>query len=350
MGVAKTMAQKLELCRKRALLERMLIMRRFEEELVILWEAGAFRSHYHLYIGQEATGAAAIEPLRADDRLVSTHRNHGHVLARGADPGRAFAEILGRDTGLNRGRAGTLHMSDPGIGFLHTSALVGGCIGLAVGGGYALQRAGGDAVCVAFFGDASLEEGISFEAMNIAALWSLPVLFICENNASGALGSEAGGFPASVIAATELTAIPATLGIPTKVIDGRDVGAVVHGVGEALAHCRAGRGPFFIEAVTTRWAGSKPLWPELATGKTDIAMAWNMAWNGENISGEQADWLRNQDPILLFVRKLVASGELSREDIGAIDEAVKERIGAARQFALDSSMPQPAGALDGVFG
>ena len=338
------MAGQLEVSQKLALLERMLVIRRFEENLVELWQAEAFRAHYHLYIGQEATAAAIVEVLRPDDKLVSTHRNHGHVLARGADPAAAFAEILGRESGLNRGRAGTLHMSDPERGFLHTSALVGGCIGLATGGAYAMKRAGQGAICVAFFGDASLEEGVSFEAMNIAALWSLPVLFICENNGAGAIGSKAGGFPASEIAAKDLKSIPAVLDIPTKAVDGRDVMAVLNSVSEAVVHCRE-KGPYFIEAVTRRWAGSSPLWPELPLGRTDITMAWEH----RHVPDEHVDWIENQDPILLFVRQLMATGEANRNEILATDGAVNDRLNRARQLALDSAVPEPEGALSGIF-
>ena len=338
------MTTKLDASRKRDILERMLVIRRFEEGLVELWQAKAFRSHYHLYIGQEATAAAVMECLRPDDRMATTHRNHGHVLARGADPGRAFAEILGRETGLNGGRAGTLHMSAPALGFLHTSALVGGSTGLAVGAGYALKQAGEGAVSVAFFGDASLEEGITFEAMNIAALWSLPVVFMCENNGAGAIGSKDGGFPASEIAATELTSIPATLGIPAAVVDGRDVQAVYDAVGGAVEKCRDSGGPSFIEAVTTRWAGSAPMWPELPAGTTEIGRAWD----SDNLPAAHADWFENQDPILVFARDLASAGELSQDDITHLDGEVTARIDAARQMAVDSAMPAPDSALTGT--
>jgi pyruvate dehydrogenase E1 component alpha subunit len=324
----------------------MLEIRRFEEALVEMSNEKLFKSHYHLYIGQEATAAAVVELLREDDRLVSTHRNHGHILARGADAGRAFAEILGRATGLNGGRGGTLHLCDPEHGFLATSSVVGGCIGLAIGGAYALQRRGQGAVSVPFFGDGSLEEGISFEAFNIAALWKLPVLFVCENNGAGATGSAQGGFPASVIAATKLTAIPESVSVPAVTVDGRDVEAVYAAAATGLARARAGVGPYFIEAVTERWAGSKPMWPELSTGITDIRMA-----SDDSLipAGPNADWYRHQDPILLFARKLLASRAMSAEEIAALDRDVTARMNKARAFAVDSPMPEGATALDRVF-
>jgi TPP-dependent pyruvate/acetoin dehydrogenase alpha subunit len=341
----KGAAKLLDATAQKRVLERMLVIRRFEEALVEMSGAKLFKSHYHLYIGQEATAAAAVESLRPDDRLVTTHRNHGHVLARGADPGKAFAEILGRATGLNGGRGGTLHMSDPDKGFLATSSVVGGCIGLATGGAFALKRRGKGGVSVAFFGDGSLEEGISFECMNLAALWQLPIVFLCENNGAGATGSAKGGFPSSLIAAPKLTGIPASLAIPAQTVDGRDAGAVHAAFSRAVQRCRAGKGPAFIEAVTQRWEGSKPMWPELSTGITDLTMAWD----AKRIPKKFAGWYRKEDPVLLHVRRLLRARTLTREAVLALDRAVSERMAAARRFAVESPMPRGDTALDHVF-
>jgi pyruvate dehydrogenase E1 component alpha subunit len=331
--------------RKRGVLERMLVIRRFEESLVRLFEEHAFMAHYHLYIGQEATGAAVMEALRPGDRLATTHRNHGHVLARGADPARAMAEILTRTTGLCNGYGGTLHLTDPDIGFLHTSSIVGGCIGLATGAAFALKNEGGDAVAVAFFGDGSLEEGISYESMNFAALWSLPVVYICENNSKGALGSVKGGFPTSVSAVKDIGRMPHLFDMPFEEVDGREVDAVFAATSRLVAHARARRGPVFMHAVTERWAGSKPLWPELPTGETDIRMAWDEA----NIRGEHADWYRNHDPILIYVRKLIKEGAATRDEVTALDSDVNARMAAARKFAVESPLPGAETAFDHVF-
>ena len=302
------MAVKPELNKKASLriLKRMLVIRRFEESLVEMSAEKLFKSHYHLYIGQEATAAAVVESLRAEDKLVTTHRNHGHVLARGADPGKAYAEILGRATGLNGGRGGTLHMSDPERGFLATSSVVGGCIGLALGGAFAQKRRGKGGVSVAFFGDGSLEEGISFESMNIAALWKLPAVFICENNGAGATGSSKGGFPSSLISAPRLTGIAESLAIASNQVDGRDVAAVHSAVSKGVTRCRAGKGPVFTECVTERWEGSKPMWPELSTGVTDVSVAWKPG----AVPRRFRDWYMNQDPILLFIRELLRKSSL----------------------------------------
>jgi len=331
--------------RKHAVLLRMMIIRRFEECLVHLFEEEEFMAHYHLYIGQEATGVAVIEALGPDDKLATTHRNHGHVLARGADPKRALAEILCRETGLNGGYGGTLHLSDPDLGFLATSSIVGGCISLATGGGFALKNDGGNAVSVAFFGDGSLEEGISYESLNLAALWSLPVVYICENNNEGAVGSIGGGFPAAVSAVTDLTKIPATFGIPVETVDGRDVDAVFEAAARAVERCRQGNGPAFVHAVTERWEGSKPLWPELPMGDTDITMVWDESRH----AGAFEDWYRSHDPIFLYARQLLADGDATESDISELDRQAIATITEARAWALESPSTPAATALDNIF-
>jgi acetoin:2,6-dichlorophenolindophenol oxidoreductase subunit alpha len=328
-----------------SVLESMLTIRRFEEEVDRLFHEQAFFAHYHLYIGQESTGVALMAALGADDRIATHHRNHGHVLARGADPARALAEILGREAGLNHGSGGTLHMCDPDLGFISTSAIVGGSISLATGAGFALKREDGDAIAVGLFGDGALEEGVSFESLNVAALWSLPVVYVCENNSPGALGSAGGGFPTSVSAAKDLTDIPGIFGIPVETVDGRDVDAVHDVATRAVAHARAGDGPFFIHAVTDRWSGSQMLWPSLTTGVTDISMAWDDA----GPDGEHREWFAEHDPVLIYARRLLADGTLSQEQVAELDERVSARMAQAREFALESPLPAPETALRHVF-
>jgi acetoin:2,6-dichlorophenolindophenol oxidoreductase subunit alpha len=326
------------------LLETMLLIRRFEENVLRMSAEGHFAGHYHLYIGQEATGAAVISLLQPRDRLNTTHRNHGHVLARGADPGRAMAEILGRAAGLNGGRGGTLHLSDPDRGFLSTSGIVGGCISLGVGGGYACKRKNDGSVCATFFGDGALEEGVSFEALNIAALWKLPVVFVCENNSSGSW-APGQGYPTLVHASTDLRLIPQAVGVLTVRVDGADAAAVHAAADEAVARCRRGEGPVFIEAVTKRWPGSNPLWPELATGVTDIGIA-----TGERqATGEHRDWVQQNDPVLRLARILAREDDALCRRLTALDAAVRARIDAAVTFALASPMPAAATAFDQVF-
>jgi TPP-dependent pyruvate/acetoin dehydrogenase alpha subunit len=331
------MAEKWDRERKQAALEQMLTIRRFEEAVDRLFHDKAFFAHYHLYIGQEATGVPLMDALEPDDKIATHHRNHGHIVARGSDPERALAEILGRDTGLNHGCGGTLHMSDPDLGFISTSAIVGGSISLSTGAGFALKHQGGDAIAVGLFGDGALEEGVSSEALNMAALWSIPVVYVCENNSPGALGSAGFGFPTSVSAAGDLTDIPKTYGIPVETVDGRKLDDVLEVVSRAVEHARARKGPYFVHAVTERWAGSQGLWPQLTTGETDIAMAWDESL----MAGEHEDWFRNHDPVLLYARELLASGDLNQDELVAMDERVRARIAEASEAALAESLPTP---------
>src|SRR4051794_10894065 len=330
---------------KRETLESMMTIRRFEEAVVGLFEAHEFMTHFHLYIGQEATGVALMSALGPDDKIATHHRNHGHVLARGVDPKLALAEILGRTSGINHGASGTMHMTEPELGFLSTSAIVGGSISLATGAGFALKSQGGDAIAVGLFGDGALEEGVAYESLNLGALWDLPVLYVCENNSEGALGSAGGGFPTSVSAVDDLTDIPRTFGIPVETVDGRDPDAVFEVVSKGVAHTRARKGPFFVHVATARFAGTQPLWPTLPTGATEISMAWDESAP----AGEHEQWYREHDPVLRYARELLASGEASQDDLTQLDARLRERIADARQFALDSPRPTPESALDNVF-
>lgn len=327
-----------------SIFERMLMMRHFEEAVIRLYKEGRFASHYHIYIGQEATGGAVMEVLGNKDVICTTHRNHGHIIGRGSDPSRAMAEILGRATGFNGGRSGTLHLCDPSRRFLSTSAIVGGCPGLATGAAYGFKVKCEPHVSVGFFGDGALEEGLVVECFNIAALWKLPVVYVCENNSSGAIGSQQGGYPTATTATDSFTRLPAVYGIHCLQVDGTDMSAVHKATVEALARCRTGNGPVFIEAFTTRWPGSSPLWPELAT-ITNL----NEAWEPERIGGPHADWVRYHDPLLRAARELVAASYATLDDLMARDKVARERMIAAADFAIASPMPDPATVAEHVF-
>ena len=324
-----------------ALFETMLKMRRFEETVFKLNSDGAFTGHYHLYIGQEAAGAAAIAALGASDHIATTHRNHGHLIARGADPEATFAEILGRATGINRGYGGTFHLSEPSLGFLSTSGVVGGAISLAVGGGYACKQRRDGAVTIVFFGDGALEEGVAFEALNIAALWKLPVVFFCENNDAGLWQGETRA-QSDEHATDDLRKIPATFGIEAVRVDGRSIDAVHGATSEAIAACRGGNGPRFIESMTERWPGNYQQWPSMATGTTDLAMATGKA----EIPDEHRNWFENQDSVLMLARELVQQDEAR---VMAMDAKVLEAMAAAARVALAAPKQPGEAALDHVF-
>jgi TPP-dependent pyruvate/acetoin dehydrogenase alpha subunit len=327
-----------------SIFERMLMIRHFEEAVIRLHDAGHFVSHYHIYIGQEATGAGVLEALTDGALICTTHRNHGHIIGRGCDPGRAMAEILGRSTGFNSGRGGTLHISDPAHGLLSTSAIVGGCAGLATGAAYGIKVKREPRVAVGFFGDGSLEEGLVLESFNLAALWKLPVVYVCENNFAGAIGAQQGGYSTATTAVESFTRLSAAYGIHAIKVDGTDMAAVHSAACAAVQRCRAGAGPVFIEAFTLRWPGSGPLWPELAT-TFDLDQAWDSAL----IAGPHADWIRDHDPLLLAARNIVAQEFATPEQLKVRDRTARERIAAAASFAIESPMPAPETAFTGVF-
>src|SRR5262245_38258979 len=320
-----------------ALLARMLLMRRFEE-MVITVAAAHKLGRQHLAIGHEAVGAPALMQLRQGDLSYTTHRNHGHMIARGVDPGKALAEIMGRAGGLCGGKGGTWHMTDPKVGFQSTSAMVGGSIGLSIGGAFALKHAGKGYVTVALFGDGVLDEGISYEAMNMASLFKLLVLFLCENN------SKEGERQTSKLAATELIDVPKALGIESEPVDGGDPEAVDRAAARAIAHIRESGAPFFLEARLTRWPGSHQITHEFPTGVTDLAMAWDQT----AVPAEHLAWVRS-DPILNYVRVLTGRNDLTRNDALALDRKANETMAAARAYAEASPFPSPETAVTQVF-
>jgi len=326
------------------LLERMIVARRFEEELIDL-ASDRDIGHFHVYIGQESTGIPALSLLEQGDLSFTNHRNHGHLIARGAEPGPMFAEILGRVTGYCRGKGGTLHLASAEHGFPTTSSATGGCIPPAVGAGLGFQRLGSDRVSVCLVGDGALEEGAWHESANIAAMERLPVIFLCENNSLEALGQRAGEYPSSTMAASDLTELASVFGMKSVAIDGLDTRAVHQTMTEAVLRARGGVGPTFIEARTVRWPGNRPIWPELATGKTDISMAWDSSLIGE----EHASWHQELDGLLRFVRELSDVGYVTSDTALSLDEQATERVREGLVFALNSPYPEPEEALDHVF-
>jgi len=322
----------------------MLRIRRFEEALIKL-AADHEIGHFHVYIGQEATGVPALAWLQDGDVAYTTHRNHGHLIARGVSPAGMLAEILGKATGINRGKGGTLHLASLAHGFPTTSSSVGGPLPIAVGSAFAFKELGRDRISVALFGDGALEEGAWHEAANIAAMRRVPVIFLCENNSLEALGQKANEYPSSTLAAAELTDLVAPFGIPFEVVDGTDAGAVHAAMGRAIERARTGGGPSFIEARTVRWPGNRPLWPQLLTGETDLAMAWDTS----RIPDEYRAWHERQDALLRYLRELLAAGTITSAEAASLDGEARAEMAAAVEFGLTSPYPDPEAALDHVF-
>src|SRR5215211_5774205 len=326
------------------LLRTMLRMRRLEEQVLIFGEQhqGLLRGHYHVYIGQEAAGAAACAALRRDDYVYTTHRNHGHVVAKGGDLGRTLAEIIGRVDGYCKGRAGTFHVAAPEIGILHTSGVVGGCLPLAAGSAYGVQLQGGDRATVVFFGDGAMEEGAFYETLNIAQLWHLPLIFYMENNAVSAQERGGRGSPTSEHAASRLSDVPRVFNVQTDVVDGADVDAVSALMQRLVARVRQGEGPFFVESRTSRWPGNYGSFPRLVGGPTDIA--WT--WAAETAPEPVRRWEEDSDPVLLYARRLLERGTFDRDGLLALDREVRDEIARAADFALSSPHPAPEAALE----
>jgi pyruvate dehydrogenase E1 component alpha subunit len=322
----------------------MLRIRRFEEALIRL--AGEHDiGHYHVYIGQEATGVAALALLEPGDVAYTTHRNHGHLISRGVDPARLLAEILGRATGTNRGKGGTLHLASAEHGFPSTSASVGGPLPIAVGSAFAFKELGSDRVSLCLFGDGALEEGAWHEAINIAAYLRLPVIFLCENNSLEALGSRANEYSTSTLAVRRLTDLVRPFGVPAVDVDGADASAVHRDMRRALRSARRGDGPTFIEAWTVRWAGSRPIWPTLVTGVTEL----EYAWDPDAIPGEHSDWFGAQDGLLRYLRELLAAGIVERDDAKELDREAQQEMERAVSFAMESPFPESEEALEDVY-
>lgn len=322
MTVAKTPDRDLAL----DYLDRMLLIRRFEERAAHLRSTGLIPGFLHPYIGQEAVAVGVCSALGPDDVLTSTHRGHGHLIARGADPGRMYAELFARDGGYNRGKGGSLHMIDTALGFLGANGIVGGGIPIAAGAALQLRRAGKSAVGVTFFGDGASNEGSFHETLNLASLWKLPVLFVCENNLYGEFTRQD---QHQVI--TDIADRAASYGMAGVVVDGNDVLAVRGAADVAVARALAGEGPTLLEAKTYRHRGHF---------EGDMA---------KYRPKEEVDEWMARDPITLFQRWLLADGGCTQDDLDAVAATVEKRLDEGIEWAKEQRSPTPDEALENVY-
>ena len=311
---------------------RMLLIRRFEETCAAILDEPYFPGNQtHLYIGQEATGAAVAAALEPEDYLFSTHRNHGHVLSRGADAGRVLAEILGKATGYCRGMAGTLHGCAPELNIPTSSAMVGGNLPIAIGAAFTLKHQQRPYVSVMMFGDGVLEEGAFYETLNLAALWQLPVIFMCENNSWGPASIRASGpYPKESLSVGQLVDVAEAFRVPTIVADGADLGEVYVATTEARSRAVSGGGPTFVEARTHGWPGD--------TGVTEIARAWTRRVPREHQG--RREWYVRDDPVLRLAGELVTAGVSTRGQIRRLDAEVTRQMQEALRFAQESPYPE----------
>ena len=292
------------------LLRQMLRVRRFEEKCVELYSAAKIRGFMHLYIGEEAVAVGAMEAIEPEDSIVATYREHGHALVRGIAAGAIMAEMYGRVEGCSRGRGGSMHLFDAATRFYGGNAIVGAGLPLALGLALADKRAGRERVTACFFGDGAVAEGEFHESMNLAALWGLPVLFLCENN-QYAMGTALGRYESE----TDLALKAASYEMPSWAVDGMDVLAVEAAARKAAAEARLGGTPCFLELRTYRFRAHSMYDPDIYRAKEEIAR-----------------W-KEHDPIAALSEQLRAAGLLSEEDLAGIESAIGEEIEAAIAFA-----------------
>jgi pyruvate dehydrogenase E1 component alpha subunit len=305
----------------------MLTIRRFEERVSQEYKNGAIPGLVHSYIGQEAVAVGICANLRLDDRIISTHRGHGHCIAKGADLGRMMAEIYGKKTGYCKGKGGSMHIADFSIGMLGADGIVGAGLPIAVGAALAAQLEGEDRVAVAFFGDGACHEGEFHESLNLASMWKLPAVFACENNLYGV------NIPAQyAITIKDIADRAASYAIPGMVVDGNDVVAVYEAAQKAVARGRMGEGPTFLECKTYRWHGhfESDAIPDLRPP-------------------EEIEAWKKKCPITRLERRLLKEGMVTRWELEAINDQIMSQVEDAVSYALTSPLPEPQDALEDVF-
>ena len=305
---------------------KMLEIRQFEEKVYELYGQNLVPGTIHLYVGQEAVAVGVCANLRREDYVVSTHRGHGHCIAKGADLKRVMAEILGKKTGYCKGKGGSMHIADFSVGILGATGVVGAGIPIAVGAGLSIKLRGTDQVVACFFGDGASNQGTFHEGINMAAIWKLPVLFVCENNLY-AMGTR----QSRVMLIENISERASAYGIPGITVDGNDVLAVYEAAREAVERAKRGEGPTLIECKTYRHKGHSRMDPATYRPKEEVEY-----------------WLK-KDPIPRFKRKLLEMGILTEEEAKGIEEQVSREIEEAVKFALESPYPEPEEALKDVY-
>ncbi|MFL6601921.1 MAG: thiamine pyrophosphate-dependent dehydrogenase E1 component subunit alpha [Steroidobacteraceae bacterium] len=308
---------------------RMLRIRTFEVEGTRLYTAGQIPGAYHASIGQEATIVGACMALRDDDAMTGTHRSHGHPIGKGADLKGLMAELMGKKTGICKGRGGSMHLADNGVGIIGESAIVGGGIPLATGVGLSAKVRGTDQVCLCFFGDGAVNQGTFHECLNMASLWKLPVIYLCENNGYAITTSLA-----SSHAQPNIAKRADAYAMPGITVDGQDVTAVYEVTRDAVLRARRREGPTLIEARTYRF-------DEHQVGLSVPGPPYRPA---EEVEEHRA----HRDPITLFTHVLLSAG-FSKEELKAIEGEASAAVGEAVRFGDESPLPDPADLYDYLY-
>ncbi len=301
--------------------QQMAKIRAFEEKVNELYMKAIMPGLAHLYSGQEAVAVGVCEALRADDYITSTHRGHGHCLAKGASIDRMFAELLGKEAGYCKGKGGSMHIADPDSGNLGANAIVGGSAGIATGAAFSAKMRGSKQVVVCFFGEGALGQGMLYEVMNMASLWKLPVIYVCENN----MYNEYTHYSETLAGA--ITARAEAFGIYVESVDGQDVETVYEAAQRLVERARNGEGPAFLECKTYRYYGHHV---------GDISRGYYRA------KEEEQEWRSQRDPLLLLAHKLVSQQLTDQKVLDEIEAEVQAEVNAGVQFALDAAFPAPS--------
>lgn len=305
---------------KIAMLRKLILIRRFEEKVKELYNKGSIAGAIHLYIGQEAVAVGVCQALRDEDYVFSTHRGHGHAIAKTLDVKHIMAELMGKDTGMSRGHGGSMHLFDPDRGLMGGNGIVGGGIPLALGGAFAAQYRRTDQVAVTFFSDGAANQGTFGESLNLAALFRLPVLFVCENNQYAATT------PVKLSTAKlDVAGRAESYGLPAERVNGNDVLALFEAASRAVGRIREHGGPSFLECSTYR---IEPHCGIIAD---------------ERETGERESWYE-RDPILILQKTLETEKSITPEQVEAIEAKVAAELEAAVSFAENSPWPEPTAA------
>lgn len=306
---------------------KMVEIRQFEEHVWDVYTRGLMPGLAHLYIGEEAVAVGACSALRDDDFITSTHRGHGHCLAKGGRLDRMMAEIMGKEDGYCRGKGGSMHIADMSVGILGANGIVGGSFGIATGAAQSAKMRGTDQVSVCFFGDGAANQGLLLETANMAAVWKLPVIYICENNRYG----EHTPFEA-VTGVERIADRAAGFGMEGVGVDGQDVLAMRACLEKAVAKARRGDGPTFVEAETYRYRGHHV--GDAATYRTKDELQW---------------WMDNKDPIALLGRQMEACGVARPGELDALQEQVEKEVLAAIEYGKESPLPPAEQAYEDLY-
>jgi pyruvate dehydrogenase E1 component alpha subunit len=308
------------------MLRQMLTIRFFEEKVFELYGQNLVPGTIHLYAGEEAVAVGVCANLRNDDYITSTHRGHGHCIAKGARLDRTMAEILGRKTGYCKGKGGSMHIADFSVGMLGATAVVGAGIPIATGAGLSIKLRGTDQVAVCFFGDGASNQGTFHEGINLAAVWHLPVVFVCENNLY-AMGTR----QTRVMLIDNIADRAAGYGIPGVVVDGNDVLAVFDAARVAVERARRAEGPTLLECKTYRLKGHSRFDSAVYRPKDEVS-----------------EWLK-KDAIARFQARILETGIITESEIQGMVDRARNDVEEATKFALESPFPEPVEALDDVY-